>query len=63
MTPLQIWVQLVFPRPLEISQGLKADLVHISMLRSVLMVERGKPAWSLTYSEEDYELLSAAVPR
>ena len=63
MSPTQITVQLLFERPLEISQGNRPDLVHINMLRSVLMVERGKPVWELTNTELDYKLLSAVLPK
>ena len=38
-TPFNIYLQLYFSRPLEVSQGTMKDRIHITMLNSLFMVE------------------------
>jgi hypothetical protein len=38
-TPMNIYVQLKFSRPLEVSQGVMKDRIHVKMLKTLFMVE------------------------
>ena len=38
-TPMNIYIQLKFSRPLEVSQGVLKDRIHVKMLKTLFMVE------------------------
>jgi chaperonin cofactor prefoldin len=63
MTSRQIQVQLIFSSPLEISQGVKPDLVHVKMLKSILMVELGQQPHVNNGTDEDYQSLMSLLPK